>query len=56
MSHLAISGEGLPAYATPSLAYYTHVTVKNPAVCRDKFLNQQFAAQSCSPRDDESSH
>ena len=43
--------EGLPAYASPSLAYYTHVTVDS-----DKLVNQQFAARSGSPHDDESSH
>ena len=31
-------------------------TVTNPAVCHDKVVNQQFAACSGSPHDDESSH
>ena len=30
-------------------------TVTNPAVCHDKVVNQQFAACSGSPHDDESS-
>ena len=50
-----ILSEDLATYALPNLAY-KQSTVTNPAVCHDKVVNQQFAACSGSPHDDESSH
>ena len=38
------------------LIWLKQSTVTNPAVCHDKVVNQQFAACSGSPHDDESSH
>ena len=49
-----ISGEDLATY--PYAFWLKQSTVTHPAVCHDKVVNQQFAACSGSPHDDESSH
>ena len=58
MWYLAIFGKDFSTYASSSLAYYAHVTVHSDKSCCVpwQLVNQQFAACSGSPHNDESSH